>query len=327
MITRNTTVFFILILITAVKLEISWYQYAYLDPRTDSSTVVVGDELFVFGGKGVGYFNDLWKLDLNYYYWYQSFSVQSSPPRRSGAAITQSKNQFIYIFGGYDGTSYFNDMWMYKIDAEMWIQIPYLSVAPSVRTQAAMAIDDDSGIIYLFGGRDLESNNELWTFNTITNVWKLLSKQQVNQPSARYAHTMSLENGLIYLHGGVEFEGRLFLHLGSNQWFYSIADEEWLYIDINQKLGFTDTSTVINNVAYETVFDKDNDILNITSVNLNNPDTRRTLYSDYYPFKVVGSYQVVSHKDTIIFFGGSGNYGKTFVSTFGCRSVDHLPSI
>ena len=55
----------------------------------------------------------------------------------------------IVLFGGYDGTSYLNDTWIFN--GTDWVQLSPTN-APPVRSASAMSFDRVTGTLVLFGG-------------------------------------------------------------------------------------------------------------------------------------------------------------------------------
>ena len=88
------------------------------------------------------------------------------------------------MFGGSDGTTYFNDTWTW--DGQTWTnQKPPSS--PTPRALPALAADDHE--VVLFGGQDPNGNplGDTWTWNGTT--WTKLDI--VGGPSPRIASMMA----------------------------------------------------------------------------------------------------------------------------------------
>ncbi|MCJ1467200.1 hypothetical protein MMC07_005823 [Pseudocyphellaria aurata] len=101
--------------------------------------------------------------------------------------------------------------------------------APSPRVGSASTVLDD--IIYFFSGRGgtamapIEEKGSLWSYNTSTSQWTLISPADVTAPypAARSYHTMTNDgNHTLYLHAGCPEQGRL-----SDLWAFDINAETW----------------------------------------------------------------------------------------------------
>lgn len=92
--------------------------------------------------------------------------------------------------------------------------VPY----PGGLFSSSMLIDNTDSYLYLFGGRNtdagilyiqanwLVSNNDLWKYNLLDNVWELLNSNQTidQQPGVVYSQTMAINNtdNSLYVFGG-----------------------------------------------------------------------------------------------------------------------------
>ena len=72
--------------------------------------------------------------------------------------VYDTKRKRVVLFGGWDGTASLSDTWEW--DGKAWTQIQ-LPLSPQARHAHAMAFDEASGVVVLFGGRDV-NNKSLW---------------------------------------------------------------------------------------------------------------------------------------------------------------------
>jgi N-acetylneuraminic acid mutarotase len=77
--------------------------------------------------------------------------------------------------------------------------------------------------IYVFGGRDSTHKelNELYSFDTSTNTWTLLSSGD-NGPPHRSYHSTTADVSKVYIFGGCGVAGRL-----NDLWAYDVVDQKW----------------------------------------------------------------------------------------------------
>lgn len=156
----------------------------------------------LFGGTGVGVFNDLWSWDG---------SVWSSVPSSSGPvarhdhamAYDDARNRVV-LFGGLGASGHLGDTWEW--DGVQWLA-SFPSVAPPPRRAAAMAFDRMRGRIVLFGGSLGLPIGDTWEWDGVS--WVMRSSAL--QPPARQGHAM-VYNGVrerIELFGGASLMSEL----------------------------------------------------------------------------------------------------------------------
>jgi len=163
------------------------------DSRRYHTMTLVGSKLFVFGGrsvKGLGYFNDIWALDLHYctlplaslsHFDLVFSTVKSSPfwesyepapgnkkppPRTNHVSVTTGGRIIMFVsllpspspliimsrrFGGRGSIQNFNDAWSFDISTRKWTELQCTGSIPSPRAcHSAVLVDD---VMYVFGGR------------------------------------------------------------------------------------------------------------------------------------------------------------------------------
>ncbi|XP_027341458.1 nitrile-specifier protein 5 isoform X2 [Abrus precatorius] len=78
--------------------------------------------------------------------------------------------------------------------------------------------------IYVFGGRDAEHQelNELYSFDTVTNKWALISSEGIGPPHRSY-HSMIADDRHVYVFGGCGVAGRL-----NDLWAYDVVEGKWV---------------------------------------------------------------------------------------------------
>lgn len=143
----------------------------------------------------------------------QSLSVASrvaangpAPSPRWGSAMAyDSKNGYVVLFGGYNGSSYFNDTW--KFSAGVWSKIPSV-LQPPARAGASMTYDAKNGYVVLFGGVN-RTGALLDTWKFVGGQWTKLTA--TTQPAARFLASMTYDanDGYVVLFGGVNKTGSL----------------------------------------------------------------------------------------------------------------------
>ena len=180
-------------------------------PSARYSSVSWKDSLgnaYVFGGIGYGptIYNDLSKF--NGTTWTQVFAnggLNTAPPSaRYGAVSWTDSTANVYVFGGWNGSTYTNDLWMFN--GSIWTQ----KIAngqldsPSAR-YGAVSWKDNLGNAYIFGGCNGSTfYNDLWLYNGTT--WRLIFDNGVStSPNRRMGAVSWTDNlGNAYIFGGFD---------------------------------------------------------------------------------------------------------------------------
>ena len=58
------------------------------------------------------------------------------------------------VFGGCDGWNYFNDLFKFSFEAEMWVPVRVTGTAPGARSAPATVIHESQQMMFVFGGYD-----------------------------------------------------------------------------------------------------------------------------------------------------------------------------
>eukprot|EP01080_Neovahlkampfia_damariscottae_P008633 gene8633-580_t len=169
--------------------------------------------LILFGGMNENkkLLNDTWILNASpgEMCWIKpKFQTNSKQPKeRFGHTICKHENKQqlnIYLFGGYNGNEYFNDIWMFKETKEEgvfeWLEIKGIprfvdedplciyenEIKPCGRFGHSSAIVKNSMLI--FGGmNEYERLGDLWSLDLLTKRWLKLNFTGI-PPSPRYDH-------------------------------------------------------------------------------------------------------------------------------------------
>jgi hypothetical protein len=166
---------------------------------------ILGSKIYIFGGQVEGFFfNDLVAFDLN--------SLQSSasrwevllpntkdqvapqaqgrsPPPRTNHSIVTWQDR-LYLFGGTDGVTWFNDVWTYDPRSNSWTELDCIGYIPVAREGHSAALVNDT--MYVFGGRTQEGVDlgDLAAFRISSRRWYMFQNMG-HSPSARSGHSMT----------------------------------------------------------------------------------------------------------------------------------------
>ncbi|WBW73151.1 cell end marker Tea1 [Schizosaccharomyces osmophilus] len=167
---------------------------------------ILGSKVWLFGGRLLDYyFNDLVFFDLNKLNtqesrWELASVVNDPPPARAGhVAITYSDK--LYIIGGTDGQTYFNDLWCFHPKQSAWSKVEAFGHPPPPRAGHSASIIDD--VVYVFGGRSSDGSflNDLYALKISTKQWYRLLDLPF-APSPRSSHTLTSTGLTLVLIGG-----------------------------------------------------------------------------------------------------------------------------
>ncbi|KAI4091333.1 MAG: hypothetical protein LQ344_004193 [Seirophora lacunosa] len=160
---------------------------------------ILRSKIYVFGGQVEGYFfNDLWAFDLNALQNWEML-IQSSgeggppegsiPPARTNHT-TVTWNDKLYLFGGTNGTQWFNDVWAYDPKHVAWTQLDCIGYIPAPREGHSAALVND--VMYIFGGRTENGTDldDLAAFRITSRRW-FTFQNMGPAPSPRSGHTMT----------------------------------------------------------------------------------------------------------------------------------------
>jgi hypothetical protein len=183
----------------------SWTEltvYSHVGPSARSGASLAGAVLF--GGRDVAgaALGDTWEFE-NGFWFNLSGSLSIAPPARYNASMVEmAESGIVLLFGGTNGTSVFDDTWLFQNGA--WRQLTILPVAPSGRWGSAITFAPP-GTAVLFGGTDgTRSFNDTWNY-TVAHGWSLVPTSHA--PVGRWAaalvwHQLGVGSSELVLFGG-----------------------------------------------------------------------------------------------------------------------------
>jgi N-acetylneuraminic acid mutarotase len=165
--------------------------------RSFHSAVEVGGKMYVFGGYGVGYLNDLHVYDPATREWTDlSTPTSGTAPSARYAHSAVELGGKMYVLGGYaHGGSYLNDLHVYDPATGEWTDLstPTSGSPPSLLTYHSTV--ELGGKMYVFGGNNSSNtgHNDLHVYDPATGEWNDLSTPTSGSPpSLRQCNTPQL---------------------------------------------------------------------------------------------------------------------------------------
>jgi leucine-zipper-like transcriptional regulator 1 len=177
-------------------------------------------------GGGTGRLDDFYSFNFDTGVWEEVKVLSDEKPgcrENNGVVIGDSSR--VYLFGGYNGTSWLNDLWMFDIDSQRWTclqessdpRLDETSLAlgdaqrvpadirgrvPSRRFGYVSVVHNNKFV--LFGGFDGSRwLNDMHEFDFGTNTWTEISAQGT-LPSVRSCPAWAKDETHVYIQGGYD---------------------------------------------------------------------------------------------------------------------------
>lgn len=186
-------------------------QWALVEPtggmapsaRSGSKAVICRDSIFFFGGytkKDGDYFNDLYEFNIPRAHWSRIDAPNPPTLRTDHSCIMYEAS--LYIFGGFDARSRFQDLHQYSIDEREWMEIPPTGSTPMGRFgHSAMVFK--SGMFVFGGWNGHDTLDDLYEFEMATKHW-FSQPGRGEVPSSRYRHSAAVYGCCMFVFGGVD---------------------------------------------------------------------------------------------------------------------------
>jgi len=145
--------------------------------RKDFAGVQHENSFYIFGGRKddsnlVSSEFDFVKLTYNNNKWeYEQVTSRSTPAIRYGHKMISHEGDF-YLFGGQNGSTFYNDVWKYDPDRNEWTELSLnKGKRPSGRSFSTMAIINSE--LWITGGISNDGYlKDTWKFDITTKEWK-----------------------------------------------------------------------------------------------------------------------------------------------------------
>ncbi|GKU98127.1 hypothetical protein SLEP1_g11167 [Rubroshorea leprosula] len=155
--------------------------------------------------------------------WVKLAQMGTGPGARSSHAIAVV-GQKAYAFGGEFSprVPVDNKLHVFELETLTWSVANVTGDIPPPRVGVSMASIGE--VVYVFGGRDSTHSelNELYSLDTRTNKWTLLSSGDASPPHRSY-HSTTTDDRRVYIFGGCGVAGRL-----NDLWAYDVIDGKWI---------------------------------------------------------------------------------------------------
>mmetsp|Transcript_25862 Transcript_25862/g.37863 ORF Transcript_25862/g.37863 Transcript_25862/m.37863 type:complete len:612 (-) Transcript_25862:104-1939(-) len=158
-------------------------------PRSGAASVVVKGRLYMFGGYGggTGRLDDFYQYTFDTGTWEEVDVLGTERPGcRENNGVVVGDCSRVYLFGGYNGTSWLNDLWTFDIESKRWTCIQESSDPSNNVNQHH---DQEAG-----AGAESDANNN--------NNNNMAVRGRV--PSRRFGYVSVVHNNKFVLFGGFD---------------------------------------------------------------------------------------------------------------------------
>lgn len=175
-------------------------------PRVAHCQCIVGDRLYIFGGReGITMqekpLNDLFYFDLISRNWVQVDAKSSPPSKRSFHKMVTDGKRFIYVFGGCGEEGRLSDLHSFDTLEETWTKLPLCEEIKG-RGGACLGINNQNILVTCgFSGHE---NNDVYIYCIEKREWKVVSKSDSNIRPRSVCATASVKNKLVIFGGEVD---------------------------------------------------------------------------------------------------------------------------
>jgi N-acetylneuraminic acid mutarotase len=133
----------------------------------------VEGKVVLFGGTdSSAYFNDTYVYDYPTNAWTKVTAAGEVPPLRAGARMEYDPTSgVVVLFGGWDGTAYYNDTWTFATATSTWTALN-ITGGPSARDSHSLIYDAASNKLILFGGfvGGTDVAQDTWSFGVSDEI-------------------------------------------------------------------------------------------------------------------------------------------------------------
>jgi hypothetical protein len=149
-----------------------WGHAAIYDPQARRMVIFGG--LSCVDSQCNVLFRDTWSLDLTNFVWEKLDEDTGPSKRQDHRAIYDPVRHRMVVFGGRHVPQYFNDTWAFDLASQTWSQLDDGSAGPPPRYGHAVAYDDATDRLIVYGGSNGAALNDVWAFHLATNTWERL---------------------------------------------------------------------------------------------------------------------------------------------------------
>lgn len=161
----------------------------------------IGRQIWIHGGSQSEFLDDLWTYNVDNKTWERKWPPAPAPSKRGDhVAVWDPCEPALWIHGGFDGRSFFKDLWKYS--GNSWTEVTV--DGPQERSDHVAVWDTANGALWVHGGDNgVTLMQDIWKYDSLhKGTWVLV--QDVTPPSAmaRHAGVWDDRNLALWIHGG-----------------------------------------------------------------------------------------------------------------------------
>lgn len=169
-----------------------------------------------------------WAFDASTRAW-EDRRPDESPPAHGARMAYDSESDRLIVFGGFrPSPRVFDDTWAYDYESNTWTKMDP-PTRPPARSHFAMAYDEASDRVVIFGGVDEwdEPFGDTWAYDYDTDTWELLSRHGGPDPRGFTAMADDPTGDRVILFGG----GDMGQEPQGDTWALDVGTGEWTELD------------------------------------------------------------------------------------------------
>lgn len=225
----------------------------YPDPRAfaQMAYLPVSNRVLMFGGVSGGLVADGWIFDAVSEQWMALNSPESPPPRLGHAMAYLDSLGVVALFGGGDldhliwclqfpcPAGILDDMWYFDPASSDWSLLPLFAGGPGPRSGSAMAYDQESDRLVLFGGigpwdggldRSGTLLGDTWVFDPSVGEWsKVDTAGTAPDPRAFHQVVYDPMSDRVLMWGGWVGSSTA---RDATMWSFDVETSEWSILDV-----------------------------------------------------------------------------------------------
>ncbi|KAJ3425089.1 faciogenital dysplasia protein [Anaeramoeba flamelloides] len=170
-------------------------------------------------------------------------SIGNKPISRTGFSLSIIDDN-LYLFGGKNQNEEFNDLHIYSISKNTWIdEQEIIGIPPTKRYGHSASVISDQ--LWIFGGKSENTFfNDLYCFITSSSTWYSLEVSGT-LPTPRFFNSASFISDQLIIFGGQSEEV-----INNDVWVYDLPSEQWYEADVEGQIPsprYQHKCVVINN--------------------------------------------------------------------------------
>jgi len=147
------------------------------------------------------WYNDLHVFNFKTKQWRVIHPSGKLPMKRTSHAAVIFNGR-MYVFGGFSGDEYLNDMFELDLETETWTEITsqYRGDIPSPRSRFCAAVHGEC--MYILGGwNKVGYFNDFYMYNFVTRVWTNITNNNFSVPCISQ-YSLAIDDDFMYVFGG-----------------------------------------------------------------------------------------------------------------------------